>query len=74
MVTFGTIDLYGFESIGEKQYSQKVSAERHLFLSGFWETNIKMDGREEHGELVMSRSEKLDIPRNYWSDLDWGLL
>lgn len=74
MVTFGTTDFYGFERTrGEAIFSQGLSSETPP-LSGFWEANVKVDGREEQRELVMSRCEKLKIPRNEWSDLDRGML
>lgn len=54
---------------GEKQYPHMVSA-----VSGFWEANVKVDRRKGQGELEVSRSEKLRIPRSEWSDSDRRML
>ena len=59
VVTFG---FYGFDNTRKEAiFSQGLSSEAPP-LSGFWEANIKVDGREEYGELVVGRSEKPKIP------------
>lgn len=58
----------------EKQYSHKGLSSEASDLGGFWEANIKVDRREEYGEVVLNRSGKPKIPRNDQSDLDRGML